>query len=1462
MRKILIILLAVVSSSLASVSHATQLPYEEPWTEVSVDHTICRIESGNLECWGKSATIPREAIRHELETDIAFSVTGNDVCVIRQNEIYNIQRFYCWGDFGRSKTAIMQQPAFYGDGQHSNCAYEGEGPCEAQKIASYGSVYCTIHDRSHHNIQCGDLNANGLPDRDSPDLRNIVHYPGPWEDVVIGSTHICAIRKPNSAWVINRHVYCHGSNDFGELDVPANLGEVLQVKVEDNRTCAISESQSLYCWGKNTSGESDVPNSLGTVRDVELQTGRTCAITTTDQLYCWGLNSYGENDVPSNLGPVSSVSMAFGRTCAITSSRLLRCWGQAVLGYIETPTDLGEVLEVRAGYRQTCVLTLAKEFKCWGIGAPSNLDPRNILSSGGEHTCAIDPNTDGKVSCWGRNTFGQTSVPNDLGPVVQVASGSFHTCALTKLGEARCWGRADSGAANVPANLGSVLQLAAGSSHTCAILTSGSVRCWGSNTYGQTVPPTVQDARQISTGDDHTCLRTTSGVVMCWGKNNYGQSIVPTNLGPVKEVAAGGINSCAITANDAVRCWGWNQWNRMNVPTDLGESTQLSVGNQFACALSSLGRVRCWGWSTYGETSVPKDLVSVIKISAGFAHACSVSRGNIFSCWGGTGAANWGQVNVPSSLIPSWRADYSFPALVSGLSTVGATLTVTTGDSIPGVSFRYQWLRDGSPISDAYGANYILSAEDYGKSVSVRVTGIKIGYKEVSSISNSIEVTSATLLDFSYASRLSVSATHSCAVNNQFELSCWNVGYSESIDIPTDLGSVVSVSTEDYYTCAITEEGDLRCWGSGPAAPTDLGKVTQLATGHSHVCVVTLERLVRCWGENNFGQASPPADLGLVDQVLVDDYFSCAITATHELRCWGKGSEGDRLSTAYVPANLGLVKQASLSEYLGCAISLSDELKCWTDESQLVEVFSLASASQVEVIRSLACAIDLEHTWHCAGDPGYFDYGQATPPADLGKINEFAMSQGHICASNNLRVRCWGSDDYGQSSVPLSLKPLLRVAELGPVISGSQIVGEQLTARTPKWGPGVDFGYQWFMDDVAIAGAVNSTYLTQESEAGSEISVRVTGQKLGYISRSATSSKLRLMSPVQVTYPTPILLGKNEVESTLRIQTGNWGQNINFRYKWFRDGIEVSGKQDSTYTLAASDYGKSIKAQVEGIQSGVVISTKFTSEVEVTSGTMRINPRAKLFGRNLVGSQIYVRPADWDPNSTLSVEWLRDGNPIQNATQWNYSTTSDDVGKIISVRITGSRFGYRPIAVESNAIVVKAPFNNLIFTGTATVGKAIWVGTDKIISGGHYTYQWLRNSIEISGADLKKYVLRPEDYGASISARVCYVSGEGQLYCLIRPAPIIGLGTLSKLTLYLKGNPQLKGELVAMPGDWSFAAGLSYQWLRDGSPILGATSRTYSIQLEDKGRRISLRYSVYKFGYKLAVRDSGSKLIR
>ena len=90
-----------------------------------------------------------------------------------------------------------------------------------------------------------------------------------------------------------------------------------------------------------------------------------------------------------------------------------------------------------------------------------------------------------------------------------------------------------------------------------------------------------------------------------------------------------------------------------------------------------------------------------------------------------------------------------------------------------------------------------------------------------------------------------------------------------------------------------------------------------------------------------------------------------------------------------------------------------------------------------------------------------------------------------------------------------------------PSVSGTLQVGNILTAAPGEWDPEPStLAYQWFADNVAIAGATLSTFELTYSHADQAITVSVTAERAGYIPTSRTSAATSPIIPTFADVPT------------------------------------------------------------------------------------------------------------------------------------------------------------------------------------------------------------------------------------------------------------------------------------------------------------------------------------------------------
>ena len=381
---------------------------------------------------------------------------------------------------------------------------------------------------------------------------------------------------------------------------------------------------------------------------------------------------------PRTLGLVAATEVLGPVEITIVGSASATPAGRTITRVVQTRFEKGvsRVLHVRLSIGClgiTC--TAGQTCSADGLCMAADVDPSGLPAYLGtvsvpELCNGVDDDTDGRAdedfnlstsplhcgACNVRCAPGVLCVNSacDDGEIVQISTGSTHSCALRSGGGIACWG------SNVYGELGDgtstmrtrpvsvsgisdAIFISAGYGFTCAIRQDQSVMCWGSNTCGElglpattaetgvpTLLPGVSGAVEIHGGNCHNCARLSSGSVYCWGRNTTGQIgngvMMPGSELPVRvvdlanaaSVNVGFNHSCALRSTGAVSCWGDNASRQLGdgsetaraVPTtviglaDLTDTTMrataLAAGLDFSCIVTGSG-ARCWGANGSGQ---------------------------------------------------------------------------------------------------------------------------------------------------------------------------------------------------------------------------------------------------------------------------------------------------------------------------------------------------------------------------------------------------------------------------------------------------------------------------------------------------------------------------------------------------------------------------------------------------------------------------------------------------------------------------------------------------------------------------------------------------------------------------------------------------------------------------------------------------------------------------------------------
>ena len=377
-------------------------------------------------------------------------------------------------------------------------------------------------------------------------------------------------------------------------------------------------------------------------------------------------------------------------------------------------------------------------------------------------------------------------------------------------------------------------------------------------------------------------------------------------------------------------------------------------------------------------------------------------------------------------------------------------------------------------------------------------------------------------------------------------------------------------------------------------------------------------------------------------------------------------------------------------------------------------------------------------------------------------------------------------------------------------------------------------------------------------------------------------------------------VGESLTASTSDIADADGLANASFTYQWLADDLDISGATGSSYTVVTADAGKVIKVTVSftddaGNEESVTsAATAVVTQPPLTASTHDVpesHDGATAFTFELRFSE--------EPGGGFSATTLRDqaltvsGGTITNVRQL-------ETGKKLKWEITLQPSGNEEVTVillptidcadqgaictgdgrglsVGQAILVLGPPNSAAsgaptINGTAQVGEILTASTSGIsdsdgLANASFTYQWLADDADISGATGSSYTLVAGDVGKVIKVTVSFTDDAGNAETLTSAAttavaPIGGStnslqgsnqedvqeNSAAAGAPTIGGTAQVGESLTASTSDISDADGLAnasftYQWLADDADIDDATTSSYTLVAGDVGKAIKVTVS-------------------
>jgi surface antigen len=509
-----------------------------------------------------------------------------------------------------------------------------------------------------------------------------------------------------------------------------------------------------------------------------------------------------------------------------------------------------------------------------------------------------------------------------------------------------------------------------------------------------------------------------------------------------------------------------------------------------------------------------------------------------------------------------------------------------------GVTLSYQWQRDGKSISGAKAASYTPTEEDEGAQLRVKVTGKKLGYTSVSTVSEPTAPVAAPDLVMAPAAKPTVKGTVRVGEKLTAKSAAWapapvKLGYTWLRN-----GKAITGATTSSYTLTAAD------LGKRIAVTVAGSKVEHL--GAAITSEETAEVAVGVLSATPKPTISGTAKVGRKQTAKAGEWGPSDVKLTYQWRRDGKSIKGATKAAYTLTADdLGAkitVKVKGAKDGF-TAVSKTSSATKKVGKGVFTTAPTPTISGTVRIGQKLKAKAG---TWK-PGTPKlayvWLRDGVAIPGA---KSSSYTLRIEDLKAK--IAVKLTGSQvgftSVSTTSAATAAVKIGRFAPPVPVVSGRPNVLGTLTVDAGKWSPSdTTVKRQWLRDGVDIVGATGASYTLVDDDLDAAISVRVTGSRVGFTSAAATSVPVTVKDAEKVKAAKPTITGTAKVGKKLTAKPGAWGPApVKFSYQWRRDGVVIEGATSSAYTLVEADKGAKLTVKVTGNKTGYLSVSKTSKE--------------------------------------------------------------------------------------------------------------------------------------------------------------------------------------------------------------------------------------------------------------------------
>lgn len=392
---------------------------------------------------------------------------------------------------------------------------------------------------------------------------------------------------------------------------------------------------------------------------------------------------------------------------------------------------------------------------------------------------------------------------------------------------------------------------------------------------------------------------------------------------------------------------------------------------------------------------------------------------------------------------------------------------------------------------------------------------------------------------------------------------------------------------------------------------------------------------------------------------------------------------------------------------------------------------------------------------------------------------------------------------------------------------GNLELGQRVTLQVNHSTGSVGYRYQWRKGGVDIPGATNVTYVivALTPEDGGTYAAVVSNDAGSSI--ATTSITVRpAAAPVFVVHPRALVLQVGQAATFSFSATGSYPRT----YQWLKDDAAIAGATGETYTIAAinTSHAGVYSVRVSNAQGGV---TSLGASLTVNAATPPVIFASSPSDANYThGETVQFSVSMQAGSSPFTYQWKKNGVDIAGATTANLRfapVVPADEGRysVVVSNVAGSatsREAQLTVRAASRVAIQRQPESITIAEGQSASLSVSVSGSFPV------TYQWSKNGTIIANATSSGYSISQVkmadagNYSVTVSNVLGSVTSTDAVLTVTPPvAPTItrqpasqniNFGSSFGISVQASGTPPMR-----------------YQWQRNGTPIAGATSESYSV---------------------------------